>query len=313
MVNKTLHITNGSSLTNYLKELNFPGDFLTWHEMLCEGPTTVQIDTNEFVEVRRVFLNKFYNIDIDEYKFHEELKILNDVSKYSKIILWFEYDLFCHINLVAVISLLKQKQVSLPLFLVCSGRIKGEKYFKGLGELSESQILDHYDNKIKLKQSDVDLATSIWETYCGKDHNLLKPYILKSSSFLYLNSCLKAHLKRFPNTKNGIGRLEKHILEITRDNDLKSKHHLLGYILNYQGYYGYGDIQISRMINKLSIFLDENENSLKLNRKGHEVLLNQHNFSSEINNNIQFGGIKRLEYQFNDEQNKLIKIVYNAN
>ena len=34
---------------------------------------------------------------------------------------------------------------------------------------------------------------------------------------------------------------------------------------------------------------------------------------SEINNNIQFGGIKRLEYQFNDEQNKLIKTVYNAN
>lgn len=313
MTSKILHITNGSSLTNYLKELNFSGDFLTWHEMLCEGPTVEQIDTIQFVETRRTFLNKYYNIDIDEYKFHKELEILDNVEGYSKIILWFEYDLFCHINLVAVISLLRQKKVNLPLFLVCSGRIKGEKDFKGLSELSENQLLDHYENKIELKKSDIDLASSIWKIYCRKDHNLLKPYITKSSSFKYLNSCLKAHIKRFPNSKNGLDRLENHILEITRDNDIKSKHHLLGYVLNYQGYYGYGDIQIKRMIDNLSIFLEEKKDQLVLSRQGHEALLNHHNFSNEINNDIQYGGVKRLEYQFNKKLNKLVKTVYNAN
>ena len=313
MTKKILHITNGSSLTNYLNELNFSGDFLTWHEMLCEGPTVEKIDTQEFVEIRRTFLNKYYNIDIDEYKFHNELGVIDDIKNYSKIILWFEYDLFCHINLMAVISLLQQKKVKLPLFLVCSGRIKGEQDFKGLGELSESQLLDHFDNKIELNESDIELATSIWKIYCGKDHNLLKPYILKTSSFNYLNSCLKAHLKRFPNSKNGLDRLEKHILEIIRDNHIKSKHHLLGYVLNYQGYYGYGDIQIKRMIDNLIIFIEETDQGLELNRKGHDALLNQHNFSNKIHNDIQYGGVNRLEYQFNKKQNKLIKTVYNVN
>lgn len=308
-----LHITNGSSLTNYLKELNFSGDFLTWHEMLCEGPTVEHIDTHEFVKTRRVFLNKFYNIDIDEYLFHKELEILDNVEAYSKIILWFEYDLFCHINLMAVISLIKKKKVTLPLFLVCSGRIKGEKDFKGLSELTDNQLLDHYQTKIELKDSDIDLACKIWKIYCGENHNLLKPYITKSSSFKYLNSCLKAHLKRFPETKNGMCRLEKHILEIMRDNHIKSTHHLLGYVLNYQGYYGYGDIQIMRMIKNLSIFFEEKDDRLILNRKGHEALVNQHNFSSEIHNDVQFGGAKRLKYQFNKKQNKLIKTIYNAN
>ncbi|WP_347925992.1 DUF1835 domain-containing protein [Pontimicrobium sp. SW4] len=313
MAKSILHITNGSSLTSYLKELNFSGDFMTWHEMLCEGPTVEQIDTLDFIKTRRAFLNKFYNIDIDEYQFHSELEILDDVKKYSEIILWFEYDLFCHINLLAVISLLQQKQVTLPLFLVCSGRIKGEQDFKGLGELNENQLINHYENKTELKTSDIELASSIWEIYCKNDHNLLKPYILKSSSFKYLNSCLKAHLKRFPNSRNGLDRLEEHILEITRDNNIKSKHHLLGYVLNYQGYYGYGDIQINRMINNLDIFFNVTDERVELNRKGHEALLNQHNFSSEIHNDIQFGGAKRLEYQFNKKQNKLIKTVYNAN
>lgn len=312
MTDKILHITNGSSLTSYLNDLNVEGDFFTWHEMLCEGPTFEQIDTHEFVEVRRAFLNKYYDIDIDEYEFHKELETFDNVEKYSEIILWFEYDLFCHINLIAVISLLKQKKVNLPLFLVCSGRIKGKSDFKGLSELNESQLLSHYKNKIKLNVGDIDLACSLWSIYCGENHNLIRPYILKTSSFKYLNSCLKAHLKRFPDSENGLCRLEKHILEIVKNNYIKSKHHLLGYILNYQGYYGYGDIQIKRMIENLDFFLMEGENGLELNRKGHEALVNQHNFSNEVDNDIQFGGAKRLKYLFNKKQNKLIKTIYNA-
>lgn len=310
---ETLHITNGSSLTSYLNDLNIKGKFMTWHEMLCEGPTVEQIDTSEFVKVRKGFLNKYYNIDIDEYEFHKELEIFDNIEAYSEIVLWFEYDLFCHINLIAVISLLQQKKVILPLYLVCSGRIKGKSDFKGLSELNENQLINHYKNKVKLTESDIDLACSLWSIYCSENHNLIKPYILKTSSYKYLSSCLKAHLKRFPDSVNGLSRLEKHILEIVKNNYIKSKHHLLGYILNYQGYYGYGDLQIKRMIENLDMFLSEGENGLELNRKGHEVLVGQHNFSNEINNDIQFGGVKRLKYQFNKKQNKLIKTVYNAN
>lgn len=313
MAKEVLHITNGSSLTDYLNDLNFSGDFLTWHEMLCEGPTVEKIDTHEFVQVRKIFLNKFYDIDIDEYEFHEKLGILDRTDNYSEIILWFEYDLFCHINLIAVISLLRQKNVKAPLFLVCSGRLKGKSEFKGLSELNESQLLNHHKNKVELNEDDIELACSLWNIYCSENHNLLKPYILKQSSFIYMSSCLKAHLKRFPDSKSGLGRLEKHILEIVKNNYIKSKHHLLGYILNYQGYYGYGDIQIERMIENLTIFLFEGENGLELNRNGHEALVNQHNFSGEINNDIEFGGVKRLKYQFNKKQNKLIKTVYNVN
>ncbi|MEJ2114123.1 MAG: DUF1835 domain-containing protein, partial [Flavobacteriaceae bacterium] len=74
------------------------------------------------------------------------------------------------------------------------------------------------------------------------------------------------------------------------EKEIKSRHHLLGYALNYQGYYGFGDIQLDRIIDKLSIFFSETEDSFELNRKGHEALLGHHNFSSEINDDIKFGG-----------------------
>ena len=312
MRKQTLHITNGSSLTDYLSDLNITGDMLTWHEILCEGPTVEQLDSDAFIKARKSFLNVKYNIDIDEYEFKNEMSKLDNSGKYSEIILWFEYDLFCHINLIAVISLLQQKQLDLPIYLVCSGRIKEAKELKGLSELLPEQLLQHYKEKVLLTDEDLELANDIWGIYCGKDHNLLKPYIVKNSSFKYLSNCLKAHLKRFPDSKNGLCALERNILEIVKENTIKSKHHLLGYALNYQGYYGFGDIQLERIIENLSIFFTEEDQRITLNRKGHDALMNLFNYAQEINNNVALGGVNRLDFHFDKHQNKLIKSSINA-
>lgn len=312
IIQKRLHITNGSSLTNNLQELNIDGDFLTWYEMLCEGPTIFQIDSDQFFKNRSTFLNTEYKIDIDAYNFKDELSKLNNIDNYTEIVLWFEYDLFCHINLIAAISLLRQKHIELPVFLVCSGRVANSTELKGLSELSQDQLLQHYNDKILLTQKDLELAETLWGIYCGKDHNLLKPFIVTSSSFTYLSNCLKAHLERFPDSKNGLGILEYNILEIINNNTIKSKHHLLGYALNYQGFYGFGDMQLERMIHNLSLFLSINKAGITLNDKGHIALLNKQNYAKEINNNIAFGGVNRLDFQFDKALNKLIKRLTNV-
>ncbi|MCX7549691.1 DUF1835 domain-containing protein [Xanthomarina sp. F2636L] len=309
----TLHITNGSSLTHYLKELDISGDYLTWQEMLCEGPTTTLINSEEFLIKRKTFLNDFYHIELNETEFKEEIAILNNVDSYSEIVLWFEYDLFCHINMLGVIKLLNEKQVPLPIYLVCSGRIKGKTQLKGLSELTPEQLFQHYKEKIKLKDSDLELAISIWHIYNGKDHNLLKPFITQKSSFKYLSNCLKAHLTRFPNLKSGLSTLEENILTIIKEKNVKSKNQLMGYVLNYQGYYGFGDMQILRLIDILQIFYTEEENKISLNRKGYEALTGNHNFSFQINNNLTFGGLNRLDFSYDGQTNKLIKTPLNVN
>jgi len=312
MEKRTLHITNGNVLTDYLRELDFTDDILTWQEMLCEGPTIPNINSQEFFTLRAQFLKEHYNIEVNLNELQAELSKLNHAEKYAEINLWFEYDLFCHINLIGVINLIHQKEINKPIYLICSGRVEGEKRLKGLAELNPDQLKDHYANKILLKQEDIDLAIALWRTYCGKDHNILKPYIVKSSSFEYMSNCLKAHLERFPHQKSGLSVLEDNILRLVEKHPIKSKNHLLGYILNYQGYYGFGDMQLLRLIEKLYVFIDESETGLKLNRKGHEVLLRKHNFASEVNNYMVYGGIKRLDFQFSVEQNKLIKTVSNG-
>ena len=88
---------------------------------------------------------------------------------------------------------------------------------------------------------------------------------------------------------------------------------MLGNCLNHQGFYGFGEIQYRRMLDKLSDFYDVTDNGVKLNRKGHEALIGEHNYASEIYNEIDFGGISRLDYQFSASENKLIKTITNVN
>ena len=313
MSKQQLHITNGSHLTNVLNELNIQGVKLTWQELLCEGPTTEKVGSELFLETRKSFFTQFYNIDLDIEFIKSELDKFNDSENYSEIVLWFEYDLFCHINMIAIISLIQQKKMNLPLHLVCSGRIEGSKNLMGLSELSPEQLLNHYKNKVLLNKDDIDIATTVWGIYCGVDHTLLKPFIVKPSSFKYLSNCLKAHLERFPNSVDGLSILERNILQIIVKHSITSKHHLLGYALNYQGYYGYGDLQLERIINQLSIFYSVTEGEIELNRKGHEALLGHHNFALEIDNDMMYGGVKKIAFQFNKSKNKLVKSILNVN
>jgi len=310
MNKQILHITNGGRVTSRLNELEIEGEQLTWQEILCEGPTIEKIHCQELIDLRTHFFSEFYNIDLDINQIETEVKKIYEAeSKYTHIVLWFDYDLFSHMNMLGVINLLKQQKIKLPIYLVCSGRIKGDKSLKTLAELNGQQFLNRYKNKVLLNHEDIDIITTIWGIYCGKDHNLLKPFIVKSSSFEYLSNCLKAHLERFPDSEDGLNNLERNILKIVNNNTIKSKHHLLGYALNYQGYYGYAELQIDRIIEKLNIFFTEEENSLTLNRKGHEALLGQYNFSTELNNNMRYGGVNKHDFQFSKKLNQLVKTV----
>lgn len=306
MTKKTLHITNGNNLADYLQELHYNGEFLAWQEMLCEGPTTEDVDSDLFFELRRKFLSEYYDIEINEKEFKRELDILNHSEQFGEIVLWFEYDLFSHINLMAVISLLKQKKVKTPLYFVSSGRVKGEKDLKALLDLKPDQLHKHYQNKIKLSEEDVNLMCSLWRIYCGKDHNIFKPFIVKKSVFIYLSSCLKAHLERFPDSKTGLSTLELHTLHMIADHKIKSKRHLLGYLLNFQGYYGFGDLQIDKMIDALDIFYTNDDGLVVLTRKGYDAM-EGFDFSHELTSTMIYGGVKKEDFKFDRIQNKLIK------
>lgn len=305
-----LHITNGDELSGSIGELGIPGDIIIWREMLCEGPTQANLDTPEFFDLRKNFLCKTYNISPEDYdsQFIEELNKLTISNGYEEIVLWFEFDLFSHINMLAVINHLLENKKNIPVFLVCSKRLENEKEFTPLTQLPLKHLKNHYEARIPLNQDDLETAALIWQLYNGDNPQKLIWQIKKKTNFEYLSSCIRAHIERFPNAISGINTLERNVLRLIENNNIKNRNHLIGYILEYQGYFGLGVLQVQRMIDKLRNFYVIDENGVRLTEAGQNALNATKNFYQDLRDDEYLGGVKKYDFLYDSDSHKILKL-----
>lgn len=305
-----LHITNGDEIAENITALGLPGEVIVWREMLCEGPTCFELDSEEFIRLRTDFLSSTYKISGEDYRkqFIEELNKLTVINGYDEVVLWFEFDLFSHLNMLAAISHLLENKKNEPVSLVCSKKLKGEKEFTPLSQLAAKHLKNHYDCRISLSKDDLMIAGHMWQLYNGDNPQKLKKHIKKKTNFEYLSSCIRAHIERFPNSKTGINSLEKNILKLIDKNNITSLNQLIGYTLEYQGYYGFGDMQVKRILDKLSLFYTVEDNKVCLTKEGEEALGASRNFYRTLQNDEYLGGVKMYDFLYDDESHHILKL-----
>ncbi|TVZ54775.1 uncharacterized protein DUF1835 [Lutibacter sp. Hel_I_33_5] len=307
-----LHITNGDSTTNYLQKLKFKGEIITWREMLCEGKTTTDVGSEHFWKNRFDFLKTSYKTTkktFIDYTLKEYRNLCNQKQQ-DEIILWFEHDLFCQINMLAVISWLKRYRKGRKISLVCSGKIEGSNKLHGLGELSENQLQEHYKNRVTLSLDDIEYADYIWQLYCSDSPLRLEAIYAFNpmSPFIYLKDALQAHLQRFPSIENGLNSIENTIINTSNKNTLTSKNQLINTLLNEQEVFGFGDIQYERKIDSLKK-LFTSFNPVKLSKIGQQVLENQKNYYADLRSDTSYlGGARKYSFLHHNATGKLLQI-----
>lgn len=312
MEGSILHITNGDVTTNYLKELKFSGEFITWREMLCEGKTTSDVGSEDFWKNRFEFFKTTYKVSKQKFIDYtvKEYRNLCNKKNQKEIVLWFEHDLFCQINMLALISWLKRYRKGYHISLVCSGKVGNSKKMFSISELNEKQVNSHFKNRIELTQDDIEYADYIWQLYCS-DSPLRLETVYKfnpMSPFQYLVSAIEAHLQRFPSIENGLNGIENTILKISNNEKITSKKQLISILTKDKEVYGFGDIQYEHNIDTLDQ-LFSSFNPVKLSKKGKEVLENQVNFYGQIrNDNSYLGGSKKYSFLYQNETKKLLQI-----
>ena len=306
-----LHITNGDSFTQKLKSLKLKGEIITWREMLCEGKTETNVGSESFWKTRFDFLHKNYKVSKSWFveKTLKEYRSLCNHKQQDQIVLWFEYDLFCQINMLAVLSWLKKHRRYAEIYLVCSGDEDETNRLYRLNELSDEQLLNSYENKVKLSQNDIEYADYVWQLYCSDNPIRLENLIdFDNYQFDYLSDAIKVHLRRFPTIKNGLNELENRVLEFSLQQKPKSKKELLSSLIQNQGFYGFGDTQYERVITNLRP-LFSSFNPVRLSRKGKEILEGKTNYYSQIRDNEDYlGGALKYNFLYNTESDRILKL-----
>ena len=269
---KTLHILNGDSTAQIFKKSGIEGDVLVWHEMLCEGPLAKGVGSDIFWKKRYDFFEE--NLGVSKLDYYDNtiknFVKLEDNSRYNNIVLWFEYDLFCQVNLLALCSfLLKYFRKSIHYALVCVGKEKGKEQLKTLSDYSAKAYKMLFENSVKLTKHNLTFADACWQLYVENNKEKLKTFDFnKEKKFGYLQNAINQHLKRFPQ-KNGRNEIENKILEIINSKSLTPQEIVKKALVWQQKetVYGFGDIQYFLTLKKLAPYYKTANGLLTLNKK----------------------------------------------
>jgi Domain of unknown function (DUF1835) len=102
-----IHVLAGDSLAADFKLLNIAGDIIVCHEAFIEGDLEGDM-LEELFKTRARFIALAYGEPEEKYHEHvaaEFLKLINHSA--ADVCLWFEYELFCQVNMWFVLSLLE--------------------------------------------------------------------------------------------------------------------------------------------------------------------------------------------------------------
>ncbi|MEL4308309.1 DUF1835 domain-containing protein [Joostella sp. CR20] len=308
---KTLHITNGDSFTAVLEKLNISGDIITWREMLCEGKTSNDVGSETFWRQRYEYLNRAYKITKDTFinKTLKEYRNLCNQKTQDEIVLWFEYDLFCQVNMIAMLSWLKKNRSDASIAIVCAGNEDASDKLYALTDLTQESLKNLYKNRVYLTKDDIEYGDYIWQLYCENNPIRLQNAIKQNKSQLsYLSKAMEAHIHRFPSLKNGLNELENKMLQKSIQQTLNSKEEIVHEMLKDQGVYGFGDIQFSKMATTLRP-LFKSFNPVKLTKTGVNVAEAIENYYPIIRNDKEYlGGTPKYSFLFVEDGAQLLKL-----
>lgn len=147
-----LHILNGDCLQDILQAENA----IIVREMFVEGP--IKADSfDALLRARATYLEKTYAIPFDEYqrKSVSEFEKIRCIPNHTEVFLWFDYDLFCFVNLLFIIQLL-YKNKTLKLSLIRPLRKGQFNIWQGFGNHTKSDLMRAYSQKTLLKKRDLD-------------------------------------------------------------------------------------------------------------------------------------------------------------
>ncbi len=309
-----LHVLNGDATREIFDHSGIPGEVVVWREMLCEGKAPATHDMSSFFRERADHLQQVYGIDSTAYLsgIMKEYEQLNNAAVYEEIVLWFEFDLFCQVNLIFVLYYLQGLRIKLPpVSIVQLDKHPDVPNFRGIGMLKSQHLQPLFEKRVYLQEEDWQFARAAWEAYIQEDPLALEELSHHTSHRLpYLGKALQAHLQRLPDVSTGLNAVEHFLLDRLALGKLRERD-LYYQFWNELKIYGFGDFQLdiyTQRLQRAGVVTREDE-MLALTGLGAEVLNHEENYLSFASRQDEWiGGIPldHTPWRWNEAEGKVV-------
>jgi hypothetical protein len=135
---------------------------------------------------------------------------------YDELILWFEHDLFDQLNLLQLLSFIRERVPAEKMVsLVCVGSFPGHPRFQGLGELTADELASLLDTRRRVGDAQYSLAERAWLAFRAPTPEALDMLRRTDTAALpYLSAAVTRFLQEYPWTSDGLSRTERRLLQL---------------------------------------------------------------------------------------------------
>jgi hypothetical protein len=191
-----LHLLNGDATV--LPD-DLPGERAFWRDILMEGPP------NADLEARAAWLAPRLEATPEAYArgWREGQATLRRAKEHDEVVLWFERDLFCAINLWFILGHVDAARVSLVFPEVTTD-------FRGLGTLESPRLRALFEQRHTLTADEIAEARALWHAYAAPEPTTLARL---EPSFPFARAAIRLHCGRFPSVAHGLDEVEHATLQ----------------------------------------------------------------------------------------------------
>jgi len=248
----TIHIANGDATRELLEASNPDVQVITFREAMVDGPIQ-KLDTAAFIELRARFLSREYSESIAQVrqKLQEQQQALDESRGAPHVVIWVEHDLFCSVHLWYLLSRFATGAPA-QLELISIGEIASRPTFRGLGELTATELSSLYPLRTPVDSLQLGAGLALWNAYASDDPELLLQCSDEARLIPFAGESIQLHAKRFPSRAAGLGAIELEALRILTEGGPSSFRELFPILQSRIGRYGFGDAQAHSLLRMLA-------------------------------------------------------------
>jgi len=245
------HVLNGDSLAYSFPAASINGEVIVDREGLIDGGLEGD-DLLSFWHTRADSMglpdDEYHRMVVAEF---EKIRAAPAGAEFN---LWFEFDLFCQVNMWFVLSLLAGLDAEKKVYVVYTSWLtKEDKHFwNGFGPATTAQLIEAFDNRTLLSEADIQFGRDLWAAYKNGDLAELRRLSKhQAACYPHLEEVIEAHIDRFP--ENGqTGRPER-VLAAIMKNGLTDFKIVFREFWNKESIYGFGDLQLMPLYKKVLV------------------------------------------------------------
>ncbi|MEY3600159.1 MAG: hypothetical protein RLZZ463_936 [Bacteroidota bacterium] len=301
-----MHISGSDRLTPKISQFGSVASVITWREILSEGRTLHEVGSEQFWKERFLFLQSSYAWSKQRFvqRTLREYRNLCRAKSQDIIALWFDTDLSSQINLIAILSWLKTHRRYAQIFWVDVSISDIDL----ADQWTDQQISDAWAHRKELSQDDIEFADYAWQIYCSD--NPIRLTQISHSNQTQLSALpqnISVHLKRFPAVFNGLSEFENTLLQKLATHGTSDVDSFIDELYRTQlRTYGYNKLQIKRVFQKLSPWINSSTHEVKT--MGKKILNGQANAYSLLKDQGYLGGALTYDYLWDAQAGRILKL-----